>query len=164
MMEFGYIKINGVDLKQLFYGIDESNLPINSKAPIYNSVVSDFSCSNELTYTEEPSRDLSGNLHNTEIPTFYVPTVKFILNYINIEVYSRLIKTINTPSFEVTYYDYELLKTVTRTMYTSEKSMNALHMIGKKLASGDYIGDIKGVQGVELTFVSRYGYNTYNDL
>lgn len=147
MARLTYLKINGYEIKQLWYGkfkaINESD---------YNMVYSTYSCENVLTYTETPQRDLSGNIRNDDIETFYVPKATFRLSYVNEDIYSILLELLNQKSFTVEYYDYELRKKVIRDMYMSEHSLNALHILG---------ADLKGFIDVNLSFVSRKSYKDY---
>lgn len=150
MAKLTYLKINGYEIKQLWYGkfkaIYESD---------YNMVYSTYSCENVLTYTETPQRDLSGNIRNEDIETFYVPKATFRLSYVNEDIYSILLELLNQKSFTVEYYDYELRRHVVRDMYMTEHSLNALHILG---------ADLKGFIDVNLSFVSRKSYSDYLSL
>ena len=144
------IKINGEEVKQLWYGLNQSNDDND-----YNDVYSGYSCENKLTYAEEPYRDLDGNLHNKEIATFYIPTATFTFSYVNIDVYRKIIQSLNVQSFTVEYYDYEIDEYVIRDMYMTDKSLSNLHNIGENLI---------GAIDLKLTFVSRLAYKNYNEL
>lgn len=165
-IKIGITENNLIELKQLWYGITEKDVDkvkINCEAlgiefdenAYYNSVYSDYACENKFTYVESPERDLSGQLHNDDITTFYVPTATFTFSYVNEDVYAKIIQTVNTKNFFVEYYDYEIQKTVVRDMYMTEQSLGALHRIGANL---------RGFTSVKLTFVSRKSYPTYDDL
>lgn len=155
MRELKYIKIGKnlnelEDLKQLWYGL-ENGYSDND----YNEVYNGYSCENVLTYTQEPSRDLSGFLHNEDIQKFYIPTATFSFSYVNADVYSKLIQILNTEKFYVQYYDYEIMQDVTRDMYMTQHSLASFHNVG---------ADLKGFIDLEITFVSRVSYETYEDL
>lgn len=150
MAELTYLIINGVEIKQLWYG---KNKAINESD--YNMVYSSYSCENVLTYTESPERDLSGNIRNDDIETFYVPKATFQLSYVNTSVYRLLMELLNQKSFTVKYYDYQLGKNVIRDMYMTESSLNSLHIIG---------AEIKGFINLTLSFVSRKSYKNYVEM
>lgn len=155
MRELKYIKIGKTlndleDVKQLWYGLE-----VGTSDEDYNEVYNGYSCENVLTYTQEPSRDLSGLLHNEDIQRFYIPTATFSFSYVNADIYSKLIQILNTEKFYVQYYDYEIMKDVIRDMYMTEHSLSRFHNVG---------ADIKGFVDVEVTFVSRMSYETYDEL
>lgn len=155
MRELKYIKIGKTlndleDVKQLWYGLE-----VGTSDEDYNEVYNGYSCENVLTYTQEPSRDLSGLLHNEDIQRFYIPTATFSFSYVNADIYSKLIQILNTEKFYVQYYDYEIMKDVIRDMYMTEHSLSRFHNVG---------ADIKGFVDVEVTFVSRMSYETYDVL
>lgn len=165
-IKIGNTENNLVELKQLWFGITQediakeklaceiSGIPFDENI-YYNSVYSNYACENKLTYVESPERDMTGQLHNDDITTFYVPTATFEFSYVNEEVYSNIIQTVNTKNFFVEYYDYEIRQTVVRDMYMTEQSLGMLHRLG---------ADLKGFTDVKLTFVSRKSYPTYDDL
>lgn len=146
------------ELKQLWYGINKDNIPNKQDEndyTYYNSVYSDYTCDNKLTYTEQPSRDLAGNLYNEDIETFYIPSVTFSFSYVNEETYSELIQITNSKNFVIKYYDYEIMKEVIRDMYMTEYGIGSLHIVNSEL---------KGFVEVRMSFVSRKAYFTYDEL
>lgn len=155
MRELKYIKIGKTlneleEVKQLWYGLEQS-----TNESDYNEIYNGYSCENVLTYTTEPSRDLSGTLHNEDIQRFYIPKATFSFGYVNADIYSKLIQILNTEKFYVQYYDYEIMKDVIRDMYMTEYSLSRFHNVG---------ADIKGFIDVEISFVSRVAYESYEEL
>lgn len=157
MNELKYLKIgsdvnNMFEIKQLWYGLEEKT---NLSEKDYNEVYNGYVCENQLNYVTEPSRDIQGTLHNDDIETFYIPTATFNISYINADVFSKLIQIINSKGFYIEYYDYEIMEDVIRQVYMTTKSLEKIHNIGKNL---------KGFINLELTFVSKVGYASYEAL
>lgn len=115
----------------------------------YNSMVSDVSTSNELSYQASPTRANNMTLHNDE-EAFYVPTVKFTLAYMTPESFATFMQIVNSKGFIVQYFDYELGEVVYRAMYVTEKSLERLHTDANAI--------LLGVVHPTITMVSVYGY------
>lgn len=128
----------------------------------FNKKFSSYTCSNSLQYATEPSRDNEFDLENDDIQAKYVPTVEYTLNAINEEVFRAFIQITNTKGFFVKYYDFELGVDVIRKMYMSEESISKLQY--KAPNENDTIGGIARLIGLSFTFVSKYSYESYEDL
>lgn len=129
-----------------------SGLYINGQ---YFSMFSSLITSNELSYVSSPTRDNSMTLVNEGIGYAYIPKISCKLGNITKEQYSKFIQLINTPKFNATFYDIELGKNVSRTMYCTSYSLGTLHHYGTNL---------KGLIGTSIEFVCYYGYGSYEDL
>lgn len=143
--ELKYLKINNQEVKQKCLGYNDK----------YNEVYSGYTCKNVLVYAVEPTRLNDFSLDSESIETSYVPQCTFTFNYMDANLYSWLIQQVNTKSFYVEYYDYELMMDVKRKMYMSNNELDKFHNIG---------ADLKGLINVSMTFVSFYGYSSYDEL
>lgn len=123
---------------------------------------STYTCENSLQYAESPSRDNEFDLDNDDIQAKYVPLVNFTFNAITEEIYRDFIQIINSKGFYVKYYDYELGVDVIRKVYTSEQSVERLQFNPPK--GDNTLGGISRLIGMQLTFVSKYAYESYQDL
>lgn len=123
---------------------------------------STYTCENSLQYAESPSRDNEFNLDNDDIQAKYVPLVNFTFNAITEEIYRDFIQIINSKGFYIKYYDYELGVDVIRKVYTSEQSVERLQFNPPK--GDNTLGGISRLIGLQLTFVSKYAYESYQDL
>jgi len=122
---------------------------------IYFSMLSSLKSSNELSYVSDPYRDNSMDINNESIGHAYIPKLSIKLGYITKEQYSQFIQLINTPKFMATYYDSELGKNVTRSMYCTSYSLGKLYHNGTNL---------EGLIETTIDFVCNFGYGTYDDL
>lgn len=128
----------------------------------FNKKFSSYTCSNSLQYATEPSRDNDFDLENDDIQAKYVPTVEYTLNAINEEVFRAFIQITNTKGFFVKYYDFELGVDVIRKMYMTDESVSKLQY--KAPNGNDTLGGIARLIGLSFTFVSKYAYESYEDL
>lgn len=135
---------------------------------------STYTCRNAFNYASDPSRGADFALINDEetIEAKYIPTVSFTFNAITPEVYSWFIQVVNTRKFFVRYYDYEIQRDVIRKMYMSEKDLervqfgspNSWDIDDEDSATKNQYGYILRLIGLSVTFVSHYGYDSYEDL
>jgi len=110
--------------------------------------VSEMTTRNELSYNQSPTRMNNMTLYNDE-EAFYVPTITFKLGYLGVSAYEKLMQLINSKGFVVKYFDQELGEYVYRAMYVTDNSLEALYV---------NVGNLDGLLGVSIKFVSRYGY------
>lgn len=143
----------------------------------YNAFLKKFStytCRNAFNYASDPSRGSDFALINDEetIEAKYIPTVSFTFNAITPEVYSWFIQVVNTRKFFVRYYDYEIQRDVIRKMYMSEKDLervqfgspNSWDIDDEDSVTKNAYGYILRLIGLSVTFVSHYGYNSYEEM
>lgn len=123
---------------------------------------STYTCENSLQYAESPSRNNEFDLDNDDIQAKYVPLVNFTFNAITEEIYRDFIQITNSKGFYVKYYDYEIGTDVIRKMYMSEQSIDRLQFNPPR--GEDTLGGIARLIGLQLTFVSKYAYESYQDL
>lgn len=114
----------------------------------------DFKYGNKLIFPTKPTRALDGTLIiGSEF--YYVPEAEFTIGVMNMDLYGKFVKIVNTPSFQVTCYDYELGKTVNREMMLNDLSRERL------LGSG---GNIEILLNVKLSMSSVRAYKNYTEL
>lgn len=119
------------------------------------SFFSDYKCKNVLTYVTEPTRTRDFTLQNDSVEASYIPQFEGKLAYLTLEQFSQLIQDINSKGFYFEYYDYELMRPVVRHMYCTSDELNQIYHYGLNL---------KGLVGLSITFVGKYGYESYNEL
>ncbi|MEG2001869.1 MAG: hypothetical protein RR107_02085 [Clostridia bacterium] len=129
-----YIKINGKEVPQMY---------------------SSYNVKNVLTYLSTPDRYSTGQSNNTEVNNFYITTIEFNFAFMPIALYQEILQKINTPKFEVVFYDYTTNKVAIRDCYLSDDSIEKIHVLGNQT---------KGVINLSIKFVSIYAYKTYADL
>lgn len=120
-----------------------------------NAICKDYRCKNILTYAEEIELLNDFTIDNESIDSAYMPKVDFTFSKVSIVEYQWLIENVNKKSFNVTYYDYTLGKTVTRNMRLENDDIERLYFVGNNLDS---------ILGLTVTFVCRRGYFNYEDL
>lgn len=135
---------------------------------------STYTCRNAFNYASDPFRGSDFALINDEetIEAKYIPTVSFTFNAITPEVYSWFIQVVNTRKFFVRYYDYEIQRDVIRKMYMSEKDLervqfgspNSWDIDDEDTSTKNQYGYILRLIGLSVTFVSHYGYDSYEDM
>lgn len=132
-----------------------ANMEFKLNGEDFTSYFSDYKCKNVLTYVTEPTRTRDFSLQNDEVDAGYVPQFEGKLGYLTLAQFSKLIQGINTKGFYFSYYDYELMKVVKRKMYCTSSDLNQIYNYGLNL---------KGLVGVTITFVGKYGYDSYSQL
>lgn len=153
MNELTYLKINNQEVKQLIYS--QQGQDVNPNDFVYETVYKGYTCKNNLVYATEPSRLNDFSIYNEDIESSYIPEFQVTFDYMTKELYAWLMQQVNTKGFTVEYYDYELLQDVKRKMYMSNSALSKFHNVGTNL---------KALLDVEMTFVSKYGYNDYQEL
>lgn len=132
---FDYIKINGEDVEEMY---------------------SSYVCKNNLTYETDPIiYPVSFAKNSAQIDFAYRPKVEFVFAKINIESYRWMLWEVNQPFFTVEYYDYTLGKNVVREMCIASEELESLQV---------YAGNLEGIIGLTISFESRYGYESKEDL
>lgn len=140
-------------------------------------------CINTKTYVEEPSRTNDGSIPNiNDYATFIVPRLKVTFQTMTITDYRRLLGAITPNEFPVTYYDYELDKTVTYNMYCEPREMINIYnkgyeLLGVRDLTVSLIGTLNDVTKITMTYVevaydkvgrtmyyTDYTYGTYFNL
>lgn len=88
---------------------------------------SSYACINTKTYVEEPSRTIDGSIPNLiDHDTFIVPQVDISFSYMTMHDFRRFLKAITPNEFNVTYYDFEIDKSVTYKMYCKTREMSKI--------------------------------------
>ena len=132
---------------------EHKHIKINGKN--MESACRDYRCRNTLKYAEEPELLNNFTVDNDMIDRAYVPELDYQFGKMTIEEYRFFIKQVNDVQFEVEYYDYTLGKTVQRNMLMEENDIEQIYIVG---------GDIDSIIGLTVTFKSRRGYYTYEEL
>lgn len=171
MATAGKYKIGSIGL---YTSYQDAKDDIDNYSDTHNLFLKKFStytCRNVFSYAKEPSRGSEFDLINDEetVKAKYVPTVSFTFNAIDPDIYSWFIKVVNTRGFFVRYYDYEIQKDVIRKMYMSEKELSKVQFASPNVdgsADSDTYkyGYILRLVGLTVTFVSHFGYDSYEEL
>ncbi|MEG1806117.1 MAG: hypothetical protein RR327_06985, partial [Clostridia bacterium] len=82
----------------------------------------------------------------------YRPKVELTFGVVDIEDYRAFIRKINQRKFNLTYYDYELKKPVTRVMRMSSREINRLFA---------QLSNVFGVFDLSVSCFCVYGYASY---
>ncbi len=134
-MEISLLKVNGVSVERMY---------------------SDYACTNTLEYEKDPIVfPVSFEVNNKQIDFAYRPRVAFTFKHIDVESYRFILWEVNKPEFEVEYFDYTLGKQVKRTMSMTSEELEMLQV---------FAGNLEGIFGFTVSFVSRYGYESKEDL
>ena len=129
-------------------------LKINGKNT--SAMYSNYLCKNNLVYEIEPIMyPVSFAMNNDQIDYAYIPKVEFVFGRVTIEDYRWMLWEVNQPFFTVEYYDYTLGMQVTREMAMEAEQLEMLQV---------YAGNLEGIIGFAVSFVSRYGFETKEDL
>lgn len=123
-----------------------------------------YTCRNVFTYATEPSRGNDFALDNSEetIEAKYVPQISFKFNRMTPEIYSKFIQVANSRGFILKYYDYEVQMWVRRLVYMSEKELSRVQIVPPD--EDNSMAYILNILGVTLTAVSKFGYESYDDI
>lgn len=127
---------------------------------------SSFACLNTKTYVVEPERTFDGSIPNiNDYETFVVPRVKIAFSYMTIQDFRRFLKAITPNEFPVTYYDYEVDKTVTYNMYCEPREMAKIFNKGYEVLAitEQEISLIATLNDVEYLNIKYYDNITYKD-
>ena len=141
---------------------------LNSEFNKFSKKFSTYTCRNTFQYISEPLRNDEFELQNEDIVTGYVPEVNFTFNAINEDIYRAFIQIVNTTGFFISYYDYEIGVNVIRKVYMSEKDLQRVQIAppNSEMEGGGIsaYGYIARLIGLNVTFVSKYGYESYQAL
>ena len=123
---------------------------------------STFSYFEEKSYSKSPTRSTAGKIGNlNSYATFITPRLKISFKYMDIDVYRRLIRLINSKNeFTVTCYDIDTDKRVTNKMYFyppdyPEIYQRNLKVLGLLDYSIELVGTNNDVENVSITYNSN---------